>query len=163
MSELHWTGLPARTEHLYVRAMALMRRTPEPRRRQRHCGVVLMAADAVGAHKEQEMAKLSDTQLIVLSTAAARNDGAATIPDNKAAASKLRASLVSRKLMREVGRTGRADRFPDQPARHRRDDRHDFAHGESHPQRLGRAGHCRGWAPAHCAARLSEIVGAGRR
>src|SRR4051794_34587195 len=85
--------------------MALMRRTPEPRRRQRHCGVVLMAADAVGAHKEQEMAKLSDTQLIVLSTAAARNDGAATIPDglNKAAASKLRASLVSRKLMREVG------------------------------------------------------------
>jgi hypothetical protein len=50
------------------------------------------------------MAKLTDTQLIVLSKAAARDDGAATVPDalNKAAASKLGASLVSRKLMREV-------------------------------------------------------------
>ena len=51
------------------------------------------------------MAKLTDTQLIVLSKAAARDDGAATVPDgvNKAAASKLGASLVSRKLMWEVG------------------------------------------------------------
>jgi hypothetical protein len=50
------------------------------------------------------MAKLTDTQLIVLSNAAAREDGLATIPDklNKAAASKVGASLVSRKLMREV-------------------------------------------------------------
>ena len=51
------------------------------------------------------MAKLTDTQLIVLSRAAARDDGAATVPDglNRAAAAKLGASLVSRKLMREVG------------------------------------------------------------
>src|SRR5436305_14505037 len=50
------------------------------------------------------MAKLSDTQLIVLSTAAARDDGLAIIPEglNKAAAAKVAASLVSRKLMREV-------------------------------------------------------------
>ena len=50
------------------------------------------------------MAKLTDTQLIVLSKAAGREDGIATIPDrfNKAAAAKVAASLVSRKLMREV-------------------------------------------------------------
>jgi hypothetical protein len=50
------------------------------------------------------MAKLTDTQLIVLSKAAARDNGLATIPEglNKAAAAKVGASLVSRKLMREV-------------------------------------------------------------
>jgi hypothetical protein len=50
------------------------------------------------------MARLTDTQLIVLSKAAARNDGLATIPEglNKAAAAKVGASLVSRKLMREL-------------------------------------------------------------
>ena len=50
------------------------------------------------------MAKLTDTQLIVLSKAAAREDGMAAIHDglNKAAALKVGASLVSRKLMREV-------------------------------------------------------------
>ena len=50
------------------------------------------------------MAKLTDTQLVVLSKAAARNDGLATIPErlNKAAAAKVGASLVSRTLMREV-------------------------------------------------------------
>jgi hypothetical protein len=50
------------------------------------------------------MANLTDTQLIVLSKAAARDGGMATIPEglNKAAASKVGASLVSRKLMREV-------------------------------------------------------------
>ena len=50
------------------------------------------------------MAKLTDTQLIVLSAAAARDDGIAVVPPkmNKAAASKVGASLVTRKLMREV-------------------------------------------------------------
>ena len=50
------------------------------------------------------MTKLSDTQLVVLSKAAARDDGLATIPEglNKAAAAKVAASLLSRKLMREV-------------------------------------------------------------
>src|SRR4051794_19977488 len=50
------------------------------------------------------MAKLTDTQLIVLSKAAGRDDGAASVPDglNKAAASKLGVSLNSRKLMRQV-------------------------------------------------------------
>jgi hypothetical protein len=54
--------------------------------------------------QESNMAKLTDTQLIVLSKAAAREDGLATVPDglNKAAASKVAASLVSRKLMREI-------------------------------------------------------------
>jgi hypothetical protein len=55
------------------------------------------------------MAKLTDTQLIVLSKAAEREDGAAALPDriNKAAAAKVAASLVVRKLMREVrARTG---------------------------------------------------------
>ena len=50
------------------------------------------------------MAKLTDTQLIVLSAAAARDDGVAVVPAkmNRAAASKVGASLVTRKLMREV-------------------------------------------------------------
>ena len=51
------------------------------------------------------MAKFTDPQLIVLSSAAARDDGIAVVPAkiNGAAASKLGASLVKRKLMREVG------------------------------------------------------------
>jgi Protein of unknown function (DUF3489) len=54
-------------------------------------------------HEERIMAKLTDTQLIVLS-AAARDDGIAAVPPrmNKAAASKVRAGLVARKLMRET-------------------------------------------------------------
>ena len=50
------------------------------------------------------MAKLTDTQLIVLSAAAARDDGVAVIAAkmNRAAASKVGASLVTRKLMREL-------------------------------------------------------------
>ena len=50
------------------------------------------------------MAKLTDTQLIVLSAAAARDDGVAIAPAkmNKAAASKVGSSLVARKLMREA-------------------------------------------------------------
>ena len=50
------------------------------------------------------MAKLSDTQLIVLSKAAAREDGAAVVPPkmNKAAATKVASSLVARKLMRAI-------------------------------------------------------------
>jgi Protein of unknown function (DUF3489) len=55
-------------------------------------------------HEENIMAKLTDTQLIVLSAAVARDDGIAVVPAkmNKAAASKVRASLVTRKLMREM-------------------------------------------------------------
>ena len=50
------------------------------------------------------MAKLTDSQLIVLSAAAARDDGIAVVPAkmNRAAASKVGSSLVARKLMREV-------------------------------------------------------------
>lgn len=50
------------------------------------------------------MAKLTDTQLVVLSKAAARDDGMAVVPAkmNKAAASKVGSSLVARKLMREL-------------------------------------------------------------
>src|SRR5271157_4909781 len=50
------------------------------------------------------MAKLTDTQLIILSAAAARDDGVAVVVAkmNRAAASKVGASLVTRKLMREV-------------------------------------------------------------
>jgi Protein of unknown function (DUF3489) len=55
-------------------------------------------------HEENTMAKLTDTQLIVLAAAAARDDGAAVVAAkmNRAAASKVGASLVTRKLMREV-------------------------------------------------------------
>src|SRR6202158_755149 len=54
--------------------------------------------------QEKNMAKLTDTQLIVLSKAAGRRDGAARVPDqiNKAAAAKVGASLVVRRLMREI-------------------------------------------------------------
>ena len=50
------------------------------------------------------MAKLTDTQRIVLSKAAAREDGAAVVPANltKAAAAKIGSSLVARKLMRQI-------------------------------------------------------------
>ena len=50
------------------------------------------------------MVKLTDTQLIVLSKAAAREDGAAVVPlrMNKAAAVKIGSSLIGRKLMREI-------------------------------------------------------------
>ena len=50
------------------------------------------------------MSKLTDTQLIVLSKAAQRDDGAAVLPEKlaKAAAAKVGASLVGRKLMREI-------------------------------------------------------------
>jgi hypothetical protein len=55
-------------------------------------------------HEENTMAKLTDTQLIVLSAAAAREDGIAVVAAkmNRAAASKIGSSLVTRKLMREV-------------------------------------------------------------
>jgi hypothetical protein len=54
--------------------------------------------------KEENMAKLTDSQLIVLSKAAAREDGAAVVPPklNKAAAAKIGSSLIGRKLMREI-------------------------------------------------------------
>ncbi len=50
------------------------------------------------------MAKLTDSQLIVLSAAAARADGLAVAPAKmtKAAAATVGSSLVARKLMREV-------------------------------------------------------------
>src|SRR5271167_4050466 len=50
------------------------------------------------------MTKLTDTQLIVLSKAAACEDGAGVVPPrmNKAAAAKVGASLVVRRLMREI-------------------------------------------------------------
>ncbi len=64
------------------------------------------------------MSKLTDTQLIVLSAASARDDGHAVLPEKMkaAAASKVGASLVTRKLMREV----RAK--PDMPVWRRDDD-----------------------------------------
>jgi hypothetical protein len=54
--------------------------------------------------EEENMAKLTDSQLIVLSKAAAREDGVALTPQGmgKAAATKVGSSLVARKLMREV-------------------------------------------------------------
>lgn len=50
------------------------------------------------------MAKLTDTQLIVLSKAVQREDGAAVVPKalGKAPAAKVAASLINRKLMREI-------------------------------------------------------------
>ena len=50
------------------------------------------------------MAKLTDAQLIILSNAAARDDGIAVVPlkMSKSAASKVGASLTARKLMREL-------------------------------------------------------------
>jgi hypothetical protein len=53
---------------------------------------------------EMNMAKLSDTQLMVLSKATQRDDGAAVVPArmNRAATAKVGASLVVRKLVREI-------------------------------------------------------------
>jgi len=48
--------------------------------------------------------RLTDSQLIVLSKAVAREDGAAVVPPklNKATAAKIGSSLIGRKLMREI-------------------------------------------------------------
>jgi hypothetical protein len=53
--------------------------------------------------KEEKMV-ITDSQLIVLSKAAAREDSAAIVPPKmtKAAAVKIGASLIGRKLMREI-------------------------------------------------------------
>ncbi len=53
------------------------------------------------------MAKLTDTQLIVMSRAAQREDGAAIVPErlNRSAAMKIATSLVGRGLMQEVAGT----------------------------------------------------------
>ena len=50
------------------------------------------------------MPKLTDTQLIVLSKAAQRDDGAASVPErvNSATAKKIADKLISQKLMREI-------------------------------------------------------------
>ena len=50
------------------------------------------------------MTKLTDTQLIILSKAAQRDDGTAIVPQGMkgAAAAKVAASLIARKLMREI-------------------------------------------------------------
>ena len=50
------------------------------------------------------MPKLTDSQLIVLSKAAARDDGAAVTPRGmgKAPTAKVGSSLIARKLMREI-------------------------------------------------------------
>ena len=50
------------------------------------------------------MPKLTDTQLIVLSKAAQRDDGAASLPErvNSATAKKIADKLISQKLMREI-------------------------------------------------------------
>lgn len=66
-------------------------------------GAVSVTAHAVDDTKAK-MAKLSDTQLIVLSKAAQREDGAAHLPNgiSPPAARKLGAALVAKKLMREV-------------------------------------------------------------
>jgi hypothetical protein len=54
--------------------------------------------------QEESMPKLTDSQLIVRSKAAARDDGAAAVPEGiaEAAAAKVGSSLVARKLMREI-------------------------------------------------------------
>jgi hypothetical protein len=85
-------------------ASAIIDAAPEPRRLQAIAGSCWWQRMLLMKLKEPKMAKLTDTQLIVLSKAAARDDGLATIPEglNKAAASKVGASLVTRKLMREV-------------------------------------------------------------
>lgn len=69
---------------------------------QRLGGVVSVTANAV-LTTEENMPKLTDNQLIVLSKAAARDDGVAVAPHGmgKAAAAKVGSSLVARKLMRE--------------------------------------------------------------
>ena len=50
------------------------------------------------------MGKLTDSQLIVLAAAVARDDGAASVPAkmNRAAASKVGSCHATRKLMREI-------------------------------------------------------------
>jgi hypothetical protein len=54
--------------------------------------------------QEKNMAKLTDTQRIILSKAARREDGAAEVPErmNKATAVRVGASLVVRGLMHEI-------------------------------------------------------------
>ena len=63
---------------------------------------------------------------------------------------------------RPAGRsTRRGDRFPDQPAGHRRDDRHHAAYREPHVERLGERAWSRAAASASCCA-TAPAVRAGR-
>ena len=84
------------------------------------------------------------TRVVEMSTAAGR------------AARRARAA-AARQAGRPQGRAWRRDRFSDQPAGHRRDDRHHAAHGQPHPRA---AGSSRGWSRAAasascCASRIS--------
>jgi hypothetical protein len=65
---------------------------------------VLVAADAVASSRSRIWQSLPIRSSWCFSKAAAPDDGIASIPGglNKAAAAKVAASLVSRKLMREV-------------------------------------------------------------
>ena len=120
--------------------------------------------------------KLNDTQLIVLSRAAQREDGAATLPEGmtEKAAQKLAATLVERELAREIrakpgmpvwkrtdegrsraliitklGRTAikvEDDREPE--------DVDVGAHGSASTDKAASAQSGRRWAPCHDAARL---------
>ena len=57
--------------------------------------------------RESTSTRLTDTQLIVLSRAAQREDGAAALSKGmtEKAAQKLAAALVRRQLVREIGRS----------------------------------------------------------
>ena len=68
-----------------------------------HCGVLLVAADAV-ARLKGDHGQAHRYQLILLSKASLRDDGAAVLPDRlgTAAARTLAESLLPRKLMRAI-------------------------------------------------------------
>jgi hypothetical protein len=99
-----FAGLLRAAEHCLVsHASALKRAPPLPRWPWRLCGVALVTA-MLSQTKEEKIVKLTDSQLIILSKAAAREDGAAVVPPkmNKAAAMKIKSSFIGRKLMREI-------------------------------------------------------------
>ncbi len=100
--EFHWTSSRGRAFLTYcgqvsANAVLLTLRALGLR------GVAPVTAQAVQA-EEKNIAKLTDSQLIVLSAAAAREDGLtfAPVKMNKAAAAKVGSRLIVRMLMREV-------------------------------------------------------------
>jgi hypothetical protein len=83
--------------------------TPKASDAKRNTGLARIVSRRVSAKEKPsevvaKMVNLTDNQLIVLSKAAAREDGTAVLPltMNRAAAVKVGSSLIGRKMMREI-------------------------------------------------------------
>ncbi len=104
-----WTGFPLRTER-YCRHLdgALSPNGILPRRLHRHCGVSVVTAAIAVVKRMEDSVKFTNTQLVLLSAAAQREDRALERPPNLpgGAAGKVVAKLLSEGLIEEIRSRG---------------------------------------------------------